>query len=88
MIVTALALQADLTAPTYTVRPGQPPKIYVESKADIMKRLGRSPNRGDTVVYGWNPGDLDAGPRARTRGRLAVGPTPQPVRDYDELRYG
>ena len=81
-------LQADLTAPTYTVRPGQPPKIYVESKADIMKRLGRSPDRGDAVVYGWNAGDLDAGPKARTRGRTAVGPTPQPVRDYDELRYG
>jgi hypothetical protein len=45
-------LQADLTAPTYTVRPGQPLKIYVESKADIMKRLGRSPDRGDAVVYG------------------------------------
>ena len=61
-------LQADLTALTYTVRPGQPPKIYVESKADIMKRLGRSPDRGDAVVYGWNAGDLDAGSRVRTRG--------------------
>ena len=81
-------LHADLTAPTYTVRPGQPPKIYVESKADIMKRLGRSPDRGDAVVYGWNAGDLDADPRARTRGRSAVGPPPQSVRDYYELKYG
>ena len=30
------ALQADLTAPTYTVRPGHPPKIYVEGKQDII----------------------------------------------------
>lgn len=56
------ALQADLTAPTYTVRPGEPPKIYVESKEDLIKRLGRSPDRGDSVVYGWvaeAEGDFD-----------------------------
>ena len=81
-------LQVDLTAPTYTVWPGHPPKIYVEIKADIMKRLGRSSDRGDAVVYGWNAGDLEAGPRASTRGRSAVGPTLQRVRDYVELRYG
>ena len=81
-------LQADLTAPTYSVRPGQPPKIYVEGKQDIIKRLGRSPDRGDAVVYAWNAGDLDVGPRARTRGRSRVGSTPAPVMDYDELRYG
>lgn len=47
------ALQADLTAATYSVRPGTPPKIYVESKDDIVGRLGRSPDRGDAVVYAW-----------------------------------
>ena len=47
------ALQADLTAPTYNIRPGEPPKIYVEGKQDIIKRLGRSPDRGDSVVYSW-----------------------------------
>jgi len=46
-------LQADLTAPTYEVRPGKPPKIYVESKEGMIKRLGRSPDRGDAVVYAW-----------------------------------
>ena len=81
-------LQADLTAPTYSVRPGQPPKIYVEGKQDIIKRLGRSPDRGDAVVYAWNGGSLDAGPRARLRSRTAVGATPKPEMDYDELRYG
>jgi len=62
-------LQADLTAPTYMVRPGQPLKIYVGSKADIIKQLGRSPDRSNAVVYGWNAGAPDAGPRAGTRGR-------------------
>ena len=69
-------------------RPPHVLKVYVKCKADIMKRLGRSPDRGDAVVYGGNAGDLDAGPRARTRGRSAIRPTPQPVRDYDEIRYG
>lgn len=46
-------MQADLTAPTFSVRPGQPPKIYVESKDDVIKRLGRSTDRGDAVVYAW-----------------------------------
>ena len=53
-----------------------------------MKRLGRSPDRGDAVVYGWNGGDLNAGPRAKLLGRPNVGSTPAPVMDYDELRYG
>lgn len=53
------ALLADLTAPTFQVRPGEPPKIYVESKEDIIKRLGRSPDRGDAVVYAWESGDIE-----------------------------
>lgn len=77
------ALLADLTAPTYTVRPGQPPKIYVESKEDLKKRLGRSPDRGDAVVYSWNTGDMDA-PTARRVSSSLRGTT---VPSYDELRY-
>jgi hypothetical protein len=46
-------LQADLTAPTFMIGPGKPPKIRVEGKPDIIKRLGRSPDRGDAVVYSW-----------------------------------
>ena len=66
-------LQADLTAPRYTVRPGDPPKIYVESKEDIIKRLGRSPDKGDAVVYSWAAGDVE---RMRSRRRQAkTGPT-------------
>ena len=53
------ALQADLSTPRYTVRAGEPPKIYVESKEDIIKRLGRSPDRGDAVVYAWAAGEVE-----------------------------
>lgn len=42
------ALRADLCAPTWkmTVR-----GVQVESKEDLIKRLGRSPDRGDSAVY-------------------------------------
>jgi phage terminase large subunit len=43
-------LIADLTAPTFAIKNG---KIVVESKDEIKKRLGRSPNRGDSAIY-WN----------------------------------
>jgi hypothetical protein len=41
---------ADICAPTYKVNDKE---IIVESKDEIKKRLGRSPNKGDAVVY-WN----------------------------------
>lgn len=40
----------DLCTPQWTTRNG---KIVVESKEDIKTRLGRSPNKGDAVIY-WN----------------------------------
>ncbi|MDD4291978.1 MAG: hypothetical protein PHX51_07085 [Clostridia bacterium] len=43
-------LIADLCAPTYK---DNDKNIIVESKDDIKKRLGRSPNKGDAAVY-WN----------------------------------
>ena len=45
-----LKLVNDLLAPRWTIRGG---KIIVESKEELIKRLGRSPDRGDGVVY-WN----------------------------------
>ena len=42
-------LLADLTAPTFEVRAGN--KIIIESKKEIAKRIGRSTDSGDTVVY-------------------------------------
>ena len=40
-------LLADLTAPTFEITPRG---IKVESKEEVCKRLGRSPDRGDAVV--------------------------------------
>ena len=43
-------LFADLTTPRYDLQGG---KIIVESKSEIKKRLGRSPDKGDAAIY-WN----------------------------------
>lgn len=42
-------LLSDLTTPKWEVTAGVPPKIKVETKEDVVKRLGRSPDRGDSV---------------------------------------
>lgn len=42
-------LKADLCAPTFEILEGN--KLAVEGKKHISKRLGRSPDRGDAVVY-------------------------------------
>lgn len=58
-------LVADLTAPTFSLSNG---RIKVESKQDgvddkgnpkpgLVKRLGRSPDRGDAVVLAWSEGN-------------------------------
>lgn len=47
-------LRADLTAPTFTVGKGG---IQIEDKAEIKKRLGRSPGKGDAVVISWADGE-------------------------------
>lgn len=46
-------LLADLTAPTWTVVSGVPPKIKVEPKDDLVERLGRSTDYGDAVVMSF-----------------------------------
>ncbi len=43
-------LLQDLVAPKWWTRGG---KVVVESKEDFKRRLGRSPDKGDAVVY-WN----------------------------------
>lgn len=43
-------LLGDLCAPKWEVRTG---KIYIESKDEIIKRLGRSPDCADSVVIAW-----------------------------------
>lgn len=47
------ALVADLTSPTFKVGPNG---IQLESKESIVKRLGRSPDKGDAVVMAWEQG--------------------------------
>lgn len=46
-------LVSDLTTPTWDGTTGIPPKIRVERKEDVVARLGRSPDRGDTVAMAY-----------------------------------
>lgn len=46
-------LTADLTTPRWDVTSGVPPKIKVETKDDVVARLGRSPDRGDAVAQAF-----------------------------------
>lgn len=59
------ALRADLASARYEIGPRG---IQVEDKAEIIKRIGRSPDRGDAVVMSWSEGQV-----ALQRG--LVGPT-------------
>lgn len=43
-------LLGDLCAPKWMIKTG---KIYIESKDEIIKRLGRSPDCADSVVLAW-----------------------------------
>lgn len=47
-------LLADLTAPTFTTKSGKGGMvIHLEPKEQLVKRLGRSPDKGDAVVMAW-----------------------------------
>jgi hypothetical protein len=46
-------LMADLTAPTFEITKQG---IKLETKEDLVKRLGRSPDKGDAVVMSWSAG--------------------------------
>ena len=35
-------------------------KVQIESKIDVKKRLGRSPDKADAVVMAFAPGDVGA----------------------------
>lgn len=41
---------SDLTTPIWGIVSGSPPKYQVEKKEDVVARLGRSPDRGDSVA--------------------------------------
>jgi hypothetical protein len=61
-------IKADLAAPTWALHPTR--GILVEDKADIKKRLGRSPDDGDAIVMCLSEGAKEAAKLARndTRG--------------------
>jgi hypothetical protein len=47
-------LLADLTAPTFSTASGKGGMtIHLEAKDKLVKRLGRSPDKGDAVVMSW-----------------------------------
>lgn len=46
-------LTADLTVLHWDITSGTPPKIRIETKEDILTRLGRSPDRGDAVAMAF-----------------------------------
>lgn len=48
-------LRAELSAVRYEPDIA---KIQIESKIDVRKRLGRSPDKADAVVMAWAPGDV------------------------------
>lgn len=54
-------LISDLTAPTFEYTPRG---IKVESKEDVVKKIGRSTDRGDSVCLAWS-----SGPRMASDGR-------------------
>lgn len=48
-------LKSDLSAPTWMLKSNG---ILIESKEEIRKRIGRSPDRGDAVVMAWSEGQI------------------------------
>lgn len=71
-------LVADLTAPTWELKPNG---ILIESKDSLRKRLGRSPGKGDAVVM-----CLSEGTRAAARARSNTGSKPKVVMGYGATR--
>ena len=77
-------LIADLVAPRWRLTPRG---ILVEGKQDIVKRLGRSPDKGDAVVMAWSHGAswVTHGEKWRAYDR-SFGRQPQVVRGYEHRR--
>jgi hypothetical protein len=56
-------LLADLTAPTFEVKSGKGGMvIHLEAKDKLVKRIGRSPDKGDAVVMAWFSGEKNLVP--------------------------
>jgi len=74
-------LLADLTAPRYTVRSSG---ITVEPKADIKKRIGRSPDKGEALMYA----NVDTPRRDPATGSYLGSSIPQHLRGQLALAQG
>lgn len=66
------SLAADLAAPRWKPVGG---KIQIEEKDNIKDRIGRSPDRGDALIYAFNtkPVSVNAGPK-NNRAEMAYEP--------------
>ncbi len=79
-------LLADLCAPRYRItKSGDKGAVEIEPKKDVVKRLGRSPDRGDAVVMAWSAGlraaNIQGGFQALARNR-----TPKVVMGHQQQR--
>lgn len=75
-------LLADLCAPRYEITPHG---IKLESKEDVKKRLGRSPDRGDAVVMSYTEGTKSANVSGGFQ-RLTKNHNPQVVMGHQAAR--
>jgi len=67
-------LLSDLSAPTFEVKGGHGGGvIHLEPKEKLVKRLGRSPDRGDSVVMSWFDGEKQAHVRGGYKSRIQRG---------------
>lgn len=78
-------LLADLTAPTFETKSGKGGMvIHLEPKDKLVKRLGRSPDKGDAVVMCWWSGakaitDATEWRKNMQASRAHLGPAPRVV---------
>jgi phage terminase large subunit len=72
-------LVAEMTGPTYSFKEG---KLIIESKDQIKKRLGRSPDLADALALTFAIPDAPAGINRVGNGMMSVS-APKKVQEYD-----
>lgn len=72
-------LVPQLTQPTYSFKDG---KFIIESKDQIKKRLGRSPDEADALALTFAIPDAPAGTRKNANGLMGMG-APKKPQEYD-----
>lgn len=79
-------LAADLSAPRWELMAGG--KVKIESKPDLIARLGRSPDRGDAAVLAWALEPIPRSMRGKIASTARTSPDPR-SKGYNPLRrYG